>query len=42
MGLKELAVQRQDIFYIDPREITVLPGWNARNLVCGLILLMGK
>ena len=32
MGLKELAVQRQDIFYIDPCEITVLPGWNARNL----------
>ena len=29
--LKELALGRSDIFNVDPREINIKPGWNARN-----------
>jgi ParB family chromosome partitioning protein len=31
MGLKELARQRSDIFWIDPRALNELQGWNARQ-----------
>ena len=29
--IKELALKRSDIFYVDPRVLKVKPGWNARN-----------
>ena len=29
--VKELAVKRSDIFYVDPCNLKVKPGWNARN-----------
>lgn len=29
--IKELALKRSDIFYVDPRVLKIKPGWNARN-----------
>jgi len=29
--IKELALKRSDIFYVDPHVLKVKPGWNARN-----------